>query len=179
MYYHANDDFLAFNGRMGHKVLMGKKIQAQIKVQDTLMVPRIIKKTRRNKKDNRYFSCAYVNFDECMYATLTKMMKKVTRANCTVPWVPKNDNICREQSDVDLAFQSHVSRSTNQKDDCPSKCHVLTASVLGKNTEENKSKKQASMFSYFSMDVEKRRERYLYDAYRLMAEVFNSIADQI
>ena len=49
MYYHANDDFLAFNGRMGHKVLMGKKIQAQIKVQDTVMVPRIIKKKKRNK----------------------------------------------------------------------------------------------------------------------------------
>ena len=162
---------------MGHKVLIGKKIQAQIKVQDTLMVPRIIEKTRRKKKNENYFSCAYVNFDECMYDVLTKIMKKVTRTNCTVPWIPNNDNICKEQSDVNLAFQSHVSRSTNQKDDCPSKCHVLTASVLGKNTEENKSKKQASLFSYFSMDVEKRSERYLYDAYRLMAEVFTHITN--
>ena len=44
VYYHAEDDFLAFNGRMGHKILLGQKVQAQIKIQDTMLLPRKIKK---------------------------------------------------------------------------------------------------------------------------------------
>ena len=41
-------------------------------------------------------------------------MKEVTSTGCTVPYVPENTNICRKESDRDLAFQTHYDRITNQ-----------------------------------------------------------------
>ena len=170
VYYHAEDDFLAFNGRMGHKILLGQKVQAQIKVQDTLLLPRKVKKKVNESYTETIFSCKKYNYDQCMYENLYLRMKFATKDNCTVPWIPRNENICKTEEDRKTAFFTHLHRSTNQLDDCATKCHILSANVLGKNFETTKST-EGIMYSYFSLDVEKRREEYLYTVYRLMAEV--------
>ena len=156
---------------MGHKILMGQKIQAQIKVQDTMLLPRKVKKDAHGSQGEDEFSCKYYNYDQCMYEKLYLRMKAATKGNCTVPWIPKNDNICRTDSDRKEAFWTQFNRSTNQRNDCATKCHVVSVNVLGKNYETLKLKNYSLMYSYFSMNVEKRREEYLYTVYRLMAEV--------
>ena len=155
---------------MGHKVLLGQKVQAQIKIQDTMLLPRKIEK---QVNENTKFSCKKYNYDQCMYENLHWRMKAATKDNCTVPWIPKNDRICKTEEDRRLAFFTHFNRSTNQMDDCATKCHILSANVLGKNYESTGSKDFSLMYSYFSLDVEKRKEVYLYTIYRLTAEVFS------
>ena len=172
IYYHAEDDFLAFSGRMGHKLLMGDKIQAQIKVQDTMMLPRFIRNPNERNAGEQ-LSCKIYNYDECMYENLRMHMKAETEDNCTVPWILGNKKICKKPRDIESAFWIHYNRSTNQKEDCATKCHMISANVLGKNFEKFGRNDSAMLYSYFSLDVEKRREQYLYDAYRLMAEVNN------
>ena len=41
-------------------------------------------------------------------------MKEMTTSGCTVPYIPENSNICKKESDRDLAFQTHYDRITNQ-----------------------------------------------------------------
>ena len=168
VYYHAEDDFLAFNGRMGHKILLGQKVQAQIKIQDTMLLPRKVKK---HGDEETKVSCKKYSYDKCMYENLYWRMKAATKHNCTVPWIPNNDKICKTDEDRKAAFNTHYTRSTNQMDDCATKCHILSANVLGKNYESLNSMDYAVMYSYFSLDVEKRQEEYLYTIYRLTAEV--------
>ena len=155
---------------MGHKILLGQKVQAQIKVQDTMLLPRKVKKKVNESYTETTFSCKKYNYDQCMYENLYLRMKDATKDNCTVPWIPRNENICKTDEDRKTAFFTHFNRSTNQLDDCATKCHILSANVLGKNFETTKST-EGIMYSYFSLDVEKRREEYLYTVYRLMAEV--------
>lgn len=161
---------------MGHKVYKGKKVQAQVKVQDTLLLSRYMESDVTEKKKPNHSSCNPVDYDQCIYDTLSSRMKAATKNKCTVPWITNNDNICRDAEDINTAFWTHYNRSTNQKADCPTKCHIVSANVLGKNFETLKSDDEDGiLFSYFSLDVEKRKEEYLYNGYRLIAEVANYI----
>ena len=172
MVYHAKDDFYAFSGRMGHKVYKGEQIQAQIRIQDIMQLQRYIQDPH-DIHGGYHLSCKHHNYDACIYQALRSHMQNNTEDNCTVPWIPKNDKICKKPNDISTAFWITWNRSLNQKEDCDSPCHKMIIDVHGKNYRKYNTTKRnyGELYSYFSLDVAKSEEQYFYDVYRLMADV--------
>ena len=172
VYYHGEDDFLSFSGRMGHKIKKGKKVQTQVRIQDIMQLSRYIHDSHEGHGGHQ-ISCKDHKYDNCMYHALEGIMKTETEDNCTVPWIRNNDNICTKQKDMQTAFWIHWNRSLNQKRDCDIACRKMFVDVHGKNFEEsNDTSNYGQLFTYFSLDVAKGEERHLYSAYSLVAEVY-------
>ena len=69
---------------------------------------------------NSGFRCEKVDYDNCIYGTVTRMMKD--EVGCTVPYVLDNDNICETTEDSNKAYDIHRNHITNQENTCPSPC---------------------------------------------------------
>ena len=108
VYYHGKDEFLAFSGRMGHKIFKGKKIQTQVRVQDVHQLSRRIhdEHDHDGSGEHEIITCRHHKYDECMYHKLKRMMQDATEDNCTVPWILNNSRICRKPKDIKTAFET-------------------------------------------------------------------------
>ena len=91
-------------------------------------------------------TCSYEEFDECLYNTLTNLMKNLTEDNCTAPYVFENGNVCSKKNDIEYAYLVSLRRSTNQGRDCDSPCKSLFSNFGGKTSiakqEGEKSKRK-------------------------------------
>ena len=91
-------------------------------------------------------TCSYEEFDECLYNTLTNLMKNLTEDNCTAPYVFANENVCSKKNDIESAYLVALRRSTNQGRDCNSPCKSLFSNFGGKTSiakqDEEKSKRK-------------------------------------
>ena len=118
VYFHSKDQFLDLSGRLGNKIYLGKRHEAQITVQDAFQLE------YKNVHNGIIFyesdrKCSYKSYDSCMYQTLTKAMVQETEDQCTVPWVPYSDlryvsRICTKAKDINTTFWIAWSRITNQ-----------------------------------------------------------------
>lgn len=66
IYLHGPGQFLDLNGRLGHSITPGQSMETQVTYQDVEMLPKI-------KEDGKP-SCANMNYDACMYDSMTESM---------------------------------------------------------------------------------------------------------
>ena len=174
VYFHSKDQFLDLSGRLGNKVLMGKRYEIQIDVQDTLQLE--YKNVHNGiilyDSDRK---CSHESYDKCMYQTLTRQMVRGTKDSCTVPWVPKDpryvSRICTTPEDINKTFWIGWSRITNQKKDCLRPCHTTLINVGAKNELESKSKNSAQLYVYFSSSIVQSKEHYFITIIKLAGQI--------
>ena len=94
-----------------------------------------------------------------------------TAEKCTVPWVRRNENICRNHVDINTTFWIGWNRITNQKKDCLSPCHTTIANFGAKNFQRIENEKYGYMYLYFLSRVVVSEEKYLYSALKLIGQV--------
>lgn len=160
VYFHHREQYLDMNGRMGIKLKKGEQIQLQANwalfemlEEDTLM-------GYNCRKDPPY--------DRCMYKSVTTMMKE--EANCTVPWVPDNRNICKNPKDRDLSYWKHYNSITNQEYTCPNPCNFLKVNIGSKNRKAL-TKNRTELFIYFQNRILASQESLLVTTLELAAEI--------
>ena len=110
-------------------------------------------------------------FDNCMYHQMSQIMTQ--SVNCTVPWMPNKDNICKGKSDREKAFDIYQKNRRNQKDICPNSC-LFTNMYFGPpvtgftNAEDSD---EAHAIFYFRRDIKTTSEYYLYSLLSMLAEI--------
>ena len=119
-------------------------------------------------------TCRNHKYDDCMYQTLNRMMKKATEDNCTVPWILNTDKICRKAKDITNAFWMYYTQFLNQKTICDYPCIKVIIDVHGKNYENIKNL-TGGLTSFFAFDVAKGEENLLYTGINVAAEVKNTM----
>ena len=130
-------------GRMPFTVQTTEHVRLQIFYQEFTALPRIDPTGDITGTKGR-MTCSYEIFDNCMYNTLTNLMKNVTKDHCTAPYVFDNDKVCTKRDDIDAAYLVSLRRSTNQGRDCDSPCKSLFSNFGGK-TNVAKERKEKSM----------------------------------
>ena len=163
VYFHTPDQFLDLSGRMGHKVLLGQKLTTQVKYIDFYQLER---KVEVNKK-----SCAYHDYDGCMYNALYRLMMNSTKDNCTVPWIRDNHRICTKPEDINTTFWIAWNHVTNQYDDCNSPCHRLIIDLGAKEISKLQDKQSAVLHLYYPQKMLVNKEHFLYTLLNLLAEI--------
>ena len=167
VYFHSKNNFLAFSGRMAHKIYKGEKIQAQVNIQNINLLERYLK----GPHEEDYKVCSEHDFDMCLYDKLATIMMEETEDNCTAPWIPNNTRVCTKQRDINSTFMITMNRFTNQEQDCDFPCLSVVADIHGKNYRKYYTRKYAELYVYYGFNVYKSQERYHYTFYRWLAEV--------
>ena len=119
------------NGRMPFTTQTTEHVRLQIFYQEFTALPKIDETGDITGTKGR-MTCSYEAFDECLYNTLTNLMKNITEDNCTAPYVFENENVCSKKNDIESAYLVSLRRSTNQGRDCDSPCKSLFSNFGGK-----------------------------------------------
>ena len=170
IYFHSEGNFLAFSGRMGHKVYRGEKIQSQLTIQNIERLQKDVPNDADTRNESRMKSCEHHNFDNCLYTKLSEMMRNATEDNCTAPWMPNNTKICTGRNDINSTFMITRQRFTNQGYDCSPACRSTTVGIQGKNYRKYLTRKYGDLYVYYGFEVSSIRERHYFTFYRFMAE---------
>ena len=116
-------------------------------------------------------TCRHINYDDCMYSSLARIMKTQTEDNCTTPFIHDNSNICTKTQDIQKSFLVAVRRTANQRRDCEAPCHSVFIGIGGKNVREYTSIDYGELTAYFRPRVYRIEEHYLYEFIDILAEV--------
>ena len=177
LHVHSKTNFLGFSRRMGHKIYLGEKIQALVKIQNTNMLERYLKDPHAEHGEHGYYkTCSHFDFDQCLYEKLSTLMMTSTEDNCTALWTPDNARICTKQKDINSTFMISLNRFTNQAKDCDSPCRTVVADVYGKNYRKYLTRNYAELYVYYGFDVMKTTEHSYYTFYNCLAEVGGYVA---
>ena len=84
------------NGRMPFTTQTTEHVRLQIFYQEFTALPKIDETGDITGTKGR-MTCSYEAFDECLYNTLTNLMKNITEDNCTAPYVFENENVCSQK----------------------------------------------------------------------------------
>ena len=155
---------------MGRSLSIGKRYRWQVDYQETLRLERkhtIIKEYGQNKNE----LCSIINYDDCILHRIVHLMKTNSRANCTVPWVERNENICTNSRDINQTFAIWWNRITNQMKDCNVPCQTMLINISPSIDEEKCDKLHGILNVYFSPRIIQNEEHYLYSYLKLIAEV--------
>ena len=147
---------------MGHKVLLGTNMQAQVDVHHFSLL--------QKKLENGLLSCEHFNYDQCIYKTLEKHMNE--SYGCIAPWVVGSKvGICTDYEKAKGAFEIAWNRVTNQKSDCPNLCEKIKVFLGGKNTGELENNDKSLVYLYFQATTQSSQEHLLYIELNLFAEI--------
>ena len=175
LYFHGPDQFLDLSGRMGYKLYRGETMQSQITVIDTEILERnVVEPNDETGKEVEVKTCSKEIYDECIYGTLSQLMRNDTEGGCRAPFIrDDNDTICTEPDDIKTAFWIAWNRVTNQKKDCLIPCHSLTVNLGAKNFLKKNATEQdyALLYLYYAPRVTKNIEHKLYTILSLFAEI--------
>ena len=77
---------------MGRSLSIGKWYRWQVDYQETL---RLERQNKFIKEHDAYEdeTCSMKNYDYCILNKVVNLMKTISRENCTVPWVERNEKI--------------------------------------------------------------------------------------
>ena len=91
-------------------------------------------------------TCRDIDFDKCLYQLKEEEMRRQTKAKCTVPYTPNNDNVCEDLDDIRIAqlihmppFEGHktaggrISQSNFYATECPMNCKTLLIHIGAKS----------------------------------------------
>ena len=129
-------------GRMPFTIQKTEHVRLQIFYQEFTALPRIDPTGDITGTKGR-MTCSNEIFDDCMYNTLTNLMKNVTKDHCTAPYVFDNKKVCTNKDDIDAAYLVSLRRSTNQGRDCDSPCKSLFSNFGGKTNVAKESKEKS------------------------------------
>ena len=118
-------------GRMPFKIQTSEHVRVQIFYQEFTALPKVDETGDVTGTRGR-MTCTNENFDECLYDTMTNLMKNMTKDNCTAPYVFDNENVCTKKDDINAAYLVSLRRSTNQGRDCDAPCKNLFSNFGGK-----------------------------------------------
>ena len=152
---------------MGHELRIGEKLSTQINIHDVTQLDKEIEHPQQNSTRR---SCSTDPYDSCMYTQLANKMVAETEDNCTVPWFPHKNPICKKEKDMNHTYYIAYNRLTNVMRDCNEPCHSLVANIGGKNTQKNETWDYGMVLFYFSATSFKSEENYLYPMRSLIAE---------
>ena len=174
LYFHGPDQFLDLSGRMGYKLYRGEVMQSQVTVTDIT----ILERDEKEEDDDPTFvkgskTCSKELYDDCIYNTLTRLMRENTDDNCTVPYVRDDGNICTKPNDINTTFWIAWNRVTNQRKDCYIPCHSATVNLGAKNYQNKTVEVQdyGLLYLYYAPRVTQSIEHFLYTILNLFAEI--------
>ena len=178
IHMHEKNQFWDFSGRMGHEIKAGEKVSLQININDVRQIATESDATDDDDPTGFDQNCEYVNYDDCMYEQLTKLMIEETEENCIVPWYPirfseeliGNHTVCSQEKDVNSSYWIYWNRATNQENDCNRPCKTMVLNIGGKNYENNNENYGVAII-YFSMTATQTKELYLYSFSSLIADI--------
>ena len=171
IHFHEKNQFLAFNGRMGHEVKVGEKNSLQMNIHEVNQLPRNYQDPHTNELTVQHnTSCATKSHDKCMYEKLTREMVRATEDNCTLPWFPRTSPsmegmipICTKEKDINITYNMAYERITNALLDCNEPCRTLVVNMGGKNYQQrNETWDYGLIYFFFSATSFKTEEDYLY-----------------
>ena len=97
-------------------------------------------------------TCRDIDFDKCLYQRKEDEMRRQTKAKCTVPYTPNNDNVCEDLDDIRIAqsihmppFQGHKtsggrsSQGNVYATECPMNCKTLLIQIGAKSEINQKN----------------------------------------
>ena len=149
-------------------------MQSQVTVTEVTLLERAVKKDG----DDPTFvegskTCSHEFFDDCIYNTLTRLMRENTEDNCTVPYVRDDSKICTKPKDINATFWIAWNRVTNQKKDCNVPCRSATVSLGAKNYQNKtvKAEDYAKLYLYYAPRVTQNIENWLYTSLNLFAQI--------
>ena len=178
IYIHEKNQFLAFNGRLGHSVMIGEKNYVSLNIHEVNQIRRISQHDHSDLPDTTFeheYSCDDTPYDKCIWDRISREMIARTEDNCTVPWFPphelSNGKICSKEKDINIAYSLYLKRITNARKDCNEPCRVLILNQSGKNYRGmNETWDHGMIFFYFSTSSFKSTEEFLYPIEVLIAE---------
>ena len=176
IHVHEQNQFLAFNGRLAHSVMLGEKNMISLNIHDIEQIKRL--QSHSELPDTTFhheYSCSLEAYDACMFDRMSKEMILQTEENCTVPWYPphelSNGTICSSEDDINIAYNIHYSRISNARKDCNEPCRVLVLNQAGKNYQaRNETWDHGLIYFYFSSTSFQSTEHFLYPIEVLIAE---------
>ena len=112
-----------------------------------------------------------LNYDNCMYTNLYNLMME--KVGCTVPWLPRQDNICNDPIKSKEAFEVYQQNRRNQEYICPKSC-LFTNMYFGPPVTGNNDpvrQQYAWGVFYFRRDIKTTTEYELYSILSMAAEI--------
>ena len=152
---------------MRNKLYVGEVVQYSITYQDTKLLE------RDDTQNIQVEKCSQDSYDECLYKKVNRYMRKHTRDNCTVPWIPNNENICTGLEDIKTSYFLWRNVVENDFGQCYIPCHLVSVIVDAKDNHETSDMNSSYSVStfYFPPVVTKNVEHEIYDTVRVFAEV--------
>ena len=180
IHLHEENQFLAFNGRLAHAVMLGERNDISLNIHDIGQIQRMTDQDDHTDHlpDTTFrheHTCSPEPYDACMYDRMSKEMISHTKDNCTVPWYPphelSNGTICSSEDDINTAYNIHYSRISNARKDCNEPCRMLVLNQAGKNYQgKNETCDHGLIYFYFSATSFQSIEHFLYPIETLVAE---------
>ena len=112
-----------------------------------------------------------LNYDNCMYMNLYDLMME--EVGCTVPWLPRKDNICNDPIESKIAFEVYQQNRRNQEYICPKSCLSTNMYFGPPVTGNNDPVRQQFAWGvfYFRRDIKTSTEYELYSFLSMAAEI--------
>ena len=110
-------------------------------------------------------------YDDCIYSNLYSLM--IEKVGCTVPWLPRKDNICDTEEKSKEAFQVYQQNRRNQEYICPKSC-LFTNMYFGPpvtGINDPVREQYAWGVFYFRRDIKTTNEYVLYTILSMAAEI--------
>ena len=112
-----------------------------------------------------------LNYDDCMYTNLYDLMTE--KVGCTVPWLPRKDNICNDPIKSKETFEVYQQNRRNQEYICPKSC-LFTNMYFGPpvtGTNDPVRQQYAWGVFYFRRDIKMTTEYEVYAFLSMAAEI--------
>ena len=153
-------------GRMRNKLYLGEVVRYPIVYEDITLLERSLPE----EQDEPNFTkgrktCSHESYDDCIYTMLDRVMRGSTEDNCTVPWLPTNDNICTAPADINTTYWILKARAENSARDCNMPCHFVSVRIDGKDNDQRNDydPNYAILYLYYPSSVLQSREHFVYN----------------
>ena len=194
---HQKDQFLDFQERNSLKIYPNENVETKISYSEFVGLPEIDHTGERTGKKGRK-TCENINFDQCLYQKREEVSRKQTKDNCTAPYTPNNEKVCKNLDDIRIAyrivqrpFEGHKTGHLTDID-CAMSCKTLfinfgakseiyekkrvfkgriqNSTIGGQDIRTLKPNKTPNIKAYFAPRIQKIEEHHLYSFMNLIAE---------
>ena len=194
---HQKDQFLDMQDRSSLKIYPNENVETKISYSEFVGLPDIDHTGERTGKKGRK-TCENINFDKCLYQKREEVSRKQTKDNCTAPYTPNNNKVCKNIDDIRVAykivsrpFEGHKTGHLTEID-CAVSCktlfisfgaksdidvkqklfkvHIPNSTIGGQGMRISKPDTPPNLKAYFAPKIQKIEEHHLYSFMNLIAE---------
>ena len=191
--------------RSSLKIYPKENVETKITYSEFEGLPEIDHTGERTGKKGRK-TCENIIFDKCLYQKREEVSRKQTKDNCTAPYTPNNQKVCKHLDDIRVAqkivqrpFEGHKTGHLTEID-CAMSCKTLFINFGAKSEIYEKKKvvkgriqnstiggleirtlklnKAPNIKAYFAPRIQKIEEHHLYSFMNLIAESGRTIFNE-